>query len=59
MRICMCCKQTDIKPTFSSYCRFCNNHLQQKYGIDVTDYKTYFKIIYNKRAHVEDSSKKQ
>ena len=54
MKICLCCKQSDIKPTCSFYCRFCYNYLQHKYGIDVMDYRIYFKMMYTKRIHVED-----
>ena len=36
MKICLCCKQCEIKPTFSFYCRWCYNYLQQKYNIDIT-----------------------
>ena len=52
----MCCNQSGIKPKFSFYCRFCYNYLQQKYGLDVNDYITYFKFMYNKKVHVEDCS---
>ena len=54
MKVCTCCKQSDIKPTFSFYCRICYNYLQQKYGIDVIDYIIYFELMYNKKVPVED-----
>ena len=56
MQVCMCCKQSDIKPTFSFYCKWCYNYLQQKYGLDVNDYIVYFKITYRKIFLVEDCS---
>ena len=56
MKTCSCCKQNDVKPTFSFYCRFCYNYLQQKCNIDVADYVTYFQVTYNKIVSVEDCS---
>ena len=56
MKTCLCCKQNEIKPTFSFYCSFYENYLQNKYGPDVTDYITYFHILYNKTFNVEDCS---
>ena len=50
----MCCKQSEIKLTFSFYYRWCYIYLQQRYGVDVMDYIIYFKIMYNKKVHVED-----
>ena len=54
MKVCMCCTQRDIKPTFHFYCRWCYNYLQQIYGIDVVDYIIYFEIMYNNILLVED-----
>ena len=54
MKICMCCQQNDIKPTFSFYCRWCHHYLQQKYGLDLEDYIIYFKMAYNRKVFVED-----
>ena len=56
MRICMCCKQSHIKHTFSFYCRFCYIYLQQRYAISVTDYIVYFETMYDKIVHVQDCS---
>ena len=49
MRICLCCKQCEIKPTFSFYCRKCYNLLQKKYNLNIVDYIRYFQIMYNER----------
>ena len=54
MKICVCCKQCEIKPTFSFYCRWCYNYLQQQYSIDIADYRIYFQVMYNKIVLVED-----
>ena len=54
MKICSCCKQCEIKPTFSFYCRWCYNYLEQRYSIDIADYITYFQVMYNKIVPVED-----
>ena len=54
MKIRLCCKQSEIKPAFSFYCRWCYICLQQRYGIDVNDYKFYFKTMYNIQVHVDD-----
>ena len=54
MNVYTCCKQSDIKPTFSFYCRWCYNYLQNKYGVDVIDYVIYFDIMYNRIVLVED-----
>ena len=54
MKICLCCKQCEIKPTFSFYCRWCYNYLEQKYSLKIEDYITYFQIMYNKIVPVED-----
>ena len=58
MKVCMCCKQSDIKPTFSFNRRWCYKYLQHKNGIDVIDYIIYFEIMYNKIAPVEDCAYK-
>lgn len=47
MKTCMCCKRNNIIPTFSFYCRFCYNVLDESYGLDVPDYLKYFNIMYN------------
>ena len=52
----MSCKQCDITPTFSVYCRWCYIYLQQRYGLDDTYYINYFKIMYNKQVIEKDSS---
>ena len=54
MKICLCCKQSEVKPTFSFYCRRCYNYLQQKYSLSIEDYITYFQLMYNKIVPVED-----
>ena len=55
MKICSCCKHSEIKPTFSFYCRWCYNYLQQRYGLNVNDYIIYFNTMYNKKqVLVED-----
>ena len=59
MKIRMCRQQNDIKPTFSFYCRWCYHYLQQKSGLDVKDYITYFKMTYNRKVLVEDCSYKR
>ena len=47
MRLCLCCKQCEIKPTFSFYCRKCYNLLQKKYNLNIVDYIRYFQTMYN------------
>ena len=54
MKICLCCKQREIKPTSSVYCRWCYNYLQQKCRLIIEDYITYLQIMYNKIVPVED-----
>lgn len=54
MKICLCCKQCEIKPTFSFYCRRCYNLLQKKYNLNIVDYIRYFQIMYNERFVEED-----
>ena len=56
MEICFCCKQNEIKPTFSFYCRWCYIYLQQRYGLHDTDYITYFKTMYHKKVIEKDCS---
>ena len=56
MKICLCCKQNEIKHTFSFSCRWCCGYLQQRYGIDVNGYIIYFKMMHNKKIHVKDCS---
>ena len=56
MKTCLFCKQNEIKPIFSFYCRFCYNYLQNKYSLDVIDYITYFQIMYNITFTVKDRS---
>ena len=58
MKICLCCKQNEIKPTFSFYCRWCCGYLQQRCGLAVMDYIIYFETMYNKIVPVEDCSYK-
>ena len=54
MKISLCCKQSEIKPTFSSYCRWCYIYLQQRYGLNDTNCITYFKTMYNKKVFGKD-----
>ena len=54
MKMCLCSKQNEIKHTFSFYCRWCCGYLQQRYGIAVMYYITYFETMYNKKVPVED-----
>ena len=56
MKVCLCCNQCDIKPTFSFSSRWCYIYLQQRYGLDDTDYIKHFKIMYNKKAVEKYSS---
>ena len=56
MKICLCCKQNEIKPTFSFYCRWCCGYLQQRCGLAVMDYIIYFETMYDEIAPVEDNS---
>ena len=56
MKTCLCCKQNEVKPKLSFYCRFCYNYLQNQYGLDVRDYIAYFQITYNRLIPVEDRS---
>ena len=56
MKMCLCCKRNEIKPRFSFYCRWCYIYLQQSYGLDDTDYITYFKTMYNKKVIEKDCS---
>ena len=53
MKICSCCKQCEIKPTFSFYCRWCYNYLEQR-SLNIEDYIIYFQIMYNIIVPVED-----
>ena len=53
MKLCMCCKQSGIKPTFSFYCRLCYIYLQQRYGVAVMDYILYFETLRNNKVLVE------
>ena len=59
MKVCLCCKQNEIKHTFSFYCRWCCGYLQQRYGIAVMDYIIYFETMYNKIVPVDLSSYQQ
>ena len=56
MKICLCCKQREIKPTFSFYCRRCYIDLQQRYGLNETYYITYFKTMYKKQVIEKECS---
>ena len=47
MRICLCCKRCEIKPTFSFDCRNCYILLQKKCNLNIVDYIRYFQIMYN------------
>ena len=58
MKICLCCKQNEIEPTFSFYCRWCCGNLQQRCGLAVVDYRIHFETMYNKVVPVEDCSSK-
>ena len=58
MKICLCCKQNGIKPTFYFYCRWCCGYLQQRCGLAVMDYIICVETMYNKMVHVEDCSYK-
>ena len=54
MTICLCCKQREIKPTFSFYCRWCYHYLQRKYSLNPEDYIIYFQIMYNNIVPIEN-----
>ena len=54
MKMCLWCKQNESKPTLSFYCRWCYIYLQQRYGLNVDDYKLYSKTMYNKKVIVYD-----
>ena len=54
MKNCVCCKQREIKPTLSFYCRWCYHYLQQKYSIKTEDYINYFHIMYNNIVPIEN-----
>ena len=54
MKICLCCKQNEIKPTFSFCCRWCYIYLHHRYGIGVMDYLIYFETMYSKKVPGED-----
>ena len=56
MRICMCCRNNHIKPTFSFFCRNSYIVLNRKYGLSVTDYILYFESMYDKIVDVKDCS---
>lgn len=56
MKICLCCKQCETKPTFSFYCRRCYNLLQKKYSLSIDDYIIYFQIMYNQIVPEQDCS---
>ena len=58
MKICFCCKQYEIKQTFSFYRRSCCGYLQKRCGLAVMDYIVYFETMYNKIVLVEDCSYK-
>ena len=54
MKNCLCCKQREIKPTFSFYCRGCYYYLQRKYSLKNKDYINYLQITYNNIVPVKD-----
>ena len=54
MKICLCCGQREIKPTFSFYCRGCYYYLQNKYSLKNKDYLNYFQIMYNNIVPIEN-----
>ena len=56
MNICLCCKQREIKPTFSFYCRWCYHYLQRKYSLNPEDYIIDFQSMYNNIVPIENIS---